>query len=145
MSSQARIALTALLTSCLAAPVWAQAASKDVAPRNTNVKIGLDILTDTRGAQLGPYLQTLVAGLEQHWTLPASAAQTPSPSMQQEVTLLLTIAPDGRISALKLDSARANEALNKAAWADAIDTTYAPPPAAMNGSGLQLRIHFIPQ
>ncbi len=105
--------------------------------------MSFDMLSDTGGADLNPYMENLMSNLRQRW-LPMVNSTAKQPLLGPKETLIsLTIAPDGNLVAMRLDSSTHSEALNKAAWTAAAGTPYAPTPPGMRDRDLKLRVHFV--
>jgi hypothetical protein len=131
------------LSSSIAVSVCAQTPASQKAQQSVDQQVNVEILSDTRGVQLDSYLGSLVAGLKQGFVSKESAAGTKSPALHSEVDLLITIAADGQIAALKLETGTQDSQMAKAAWVATRDSAYAPLPVAFAGSPLQLRIRFV--
>src|SRR5271170_5656325 len=115
-----------LLAPFLMTTAYAQMAEPAMLPQSSDLKVGVDLLSDTKGADLGPYMRILIADLKKHWVAPVAESAN-QPIMKEEETLLrFTIAPDGHISALRLESPPHDAALNKAAWKAATTTPQLP-------------------
>jgi TonB family protein len=122
---------------------YAQATAQALSPQPSDMKLSVDLLSDTNGANLDPYMKELVSGLRKHW-LPLANEAANQPLLKGEATLIdLTIGPDGRLSAMLLESSSHNTALDKAAWKTATAMTYLPLPAGMKDANLKLRVHFV--
>jgi TonB family protein len=142
MKSLLRFIAVTLLAPCLVQPASAQATAQAVPTQSPDVKLGVDILSDTGGVNLAPYVRNLVSDLKKHWSSPA-AQSNPLSLKQQETVLTLTIAPNGQLSAMKLETPGGDSALNQAAWNAAKTTSFSPPPAGMGDPNLKLRVHFM--
>ena len=106
------------------------------------MKLGVDVLSDTGGVNLAPYVRNLVSDLKKHWSSPAPQSNSPT-LKQQEAVLTLTIAPDSQLAAMKLENPGHDSLLNQAAWNAAKTTSFSPPPAGMTDPNLKLRVHFM--
>jgi TonB family protein len=132
-----------LLVSGLMAPAHTQVTAPAVLPQSSDLTLGVDLLSDTHGADLGPYMRILIADLKKRWLPPATeSANRPTPK-QEETLIRFTIAPDGHISAMRLESPEQETALDKAAWKAATTITPLPLPAAMKDSSLTVLVHFM--
>ena len=139
MKSLLRFLAVTLLAPCLIQPASAQATAH--AAQSPDLKLGVDILSDTSGVNLAPYVRNLVSDLKKHWS--SQAAQSNQPSLkQQETVITLTIAPNGQLYAMQLETPGHDSALNQAAWNAAKTTSFSPPPAGMADPNLKLRVHF---
>jgi membrane protein involved in colicin uptake len=103
--------------------------------------LSFDILSDTKGVQLNSYLRSLGSELKDRFVVAASAGLADSLPRQQEATLVLTIAPDGKLSSLQTETQ--DSRITRAAWQAAKGATYAAIPVGMRSSGLKFRVHFI--
>jgi TonB family protein len=130
-----------LLAPCLITPAYAQATTPAMAPQSSDLRLGVDLLSDTNGADLGPYMRILIGDLKKHWLPPAESANQ-APLKQEETLLRFTIAPDGQISAMRLENPAQDTAFDKAAWKTATTITPMPLPAGMKGSSLTVLVHF---
>jgi len=126
-----------LLASSLMSSMRAQEAVRTV-PAN----LAVEILSDTQGADLSSYIRAMLPSLKTRWS--SLVAETKQPPLHQpdETVISLTIAPDGHVSAMKLEHSSGNPTLDRAAWGAATSTHYAPLPAAMKDSSLKMRILF---
>jgi TonB family protein len=131
----------ALLTPCLMTPTHAQSTAQT--PQPSNLKLNLDLLSDTNGVDLGPYVRILISDLRKHWLPLVKEAANQVPTKQEETIIEFTIAADGSISAMRLEDSTHDTALDKAAWNAAKGTTYLPPPTGLKDPNLKLRVHFI--
>jgi len=133
----------ALLAPSLIKPAYAQETVHAMPPQTSNMKLGFELLTDTNGKNIGPYMKELSSGLKKHWLALGTEAENQPLVKQEETVIDLTIAPDGHLSAMRLTNSTQNAALDKAAWNTAKEMTYLPPPAGMKDSNLKLRVHFV--
>ena len=90
----------------------------------------IEILSDTHGTNLSPYLRNLARLLD----TPADLAASPASAM-----IRVTIAPDGTISAMHLDASTHSTAFDRAAWGAITRNSTLPAPPT---GPLELRIHF---
>lgn len=137
MKSLLRLLAATLLVPCLIQPVSAQETAHAIPTQSSGLKLGIDVLSDTGGADATPYIRSLIADLKKHWS--SQVAQSP----KQEAVLTLTIAPNGELSAMKLETPAHDSALNQAAWNAAKTTSFSPTPAGMTDPNLKLRVHFM--
>jgi TonB family protein len=132
-----------LLAPSLIKPAYTQETLHAMPPQTSNMKLSFESLTDTNGKNIAPYIRELSSGLKKHWLTLGAEAENQPPLKQEETVIDLTIAPDGRLSAMRLANSTQNAALDKAAWNTAKEMTYLPPPAGMKDSNLKLRVHFV--
>jgi TonB family protein len=142
MKSLLRFIAVTLLAPCLIQPASAQAPAHAFPTQSPELKLGVDILSDTGGVNLSPYMRNLVADLKKHLSSPAAQSNQPS-LKQQETVLTVTIAPNGQLSMMKLETPDHDSALNQTAWNATKTTSFSPPPAGMTDPNLKLRVHFM--
>jgi len=133
----------ALLAPSLIKPAYAQETVHAMPPQTSNMKLGFELLTDTNGKDIAPYIKELSSGLKKHWSALGTEAERHQSQKHEEAVIDLTIAPDGHLSAMRLADSTQNAALDKAAWNTAKEMTYLPPPAGIKDSNLKLRVHFV--
>jgi hypothetical protein len=145
MQKLQRFLSIALLTPFLITPAHAQPTAPASLPQPSDMKLGVELLTDPNGANIDPYMKNLISDLRKHW-LPLASEAAHHPLVKQEETVLsLSIGPDGHIVAMQLEGSTkdtADTALAKAAWNAAKATAYLPPPTGIRGPDLKLRVHF---
>jgi TonB family protein len=141
MKSLLRFLAITLLAPCLIQSASAQATAHAVPTQSPDLKLSVDALSDTDGVNLAPYVRNLVDDLKKHWSSPAAQSNPPSPK-QQETVITLTIALNGRLSEMKLETPAHDSVLNQAAWSATKTTSFSPPPAGMTDPNLKLRVHF---
>ena len=134
------LALT-LLAPCLIHAASAQATAHTQPAQSPELKLGVDVLSDTGGVNLAPYMRNLVSDLKKHWSSQAAQPNQPSPK-QEETVITFTIAPNGQLSQMKLETPGHDSALDQAAWNATKTTTFSPSPTGMADPNLKLRIHF---
>src|ERR1700730_16722400 len=111
-----------LLTPFLLTYAQAQALAPASLPQPSDMKLGVELLTDTNGANMDPYMKTLISDLRKHW-LPLAREAANHPLVKQEETILsLSIGPDGHILAMQLEGSTHDAALDNAAWSAAKGT-----------------------
>jgi TonB family protein len=131
-----------LLTPFLMPHALAQATAHTSLPQPSDMKLGVELLTDTNGTYIDPYMKNLISDLRKHW-LPLAREAANHPLVKQEETVLsLSIGPDGHLSAMQLEGSTHDTGLDKAAWSAAKATPYLPPPTGIKGPDLKLRVHF---
>ena len=132
-----------LLTASFVKPVSAQMAVPEVWPQASGLNVGVDLLSDPKGADIGPYAKTLISDLKRHWIQLMAERVSPSSAMkQQETSIVVTLGADGRILSMRLDDVARDGAFEKAAWEATKETSYAPLPAGMKEQSLKFRVHF---
>jgi outer membrane biosynthesis protein TonB len=110
----------------------------------TNMKGDVEILSDTRGVDFGPYLQRVLYVIKKNWynLIPEVAR----PPMMKKGSLIIefSILKQGSVQGMLLQLTSGDGALDRAAWGG---ITYSDPfdplPREFPGEFLQLRIKFI--
>ena len=104
--------------------------------------MGLEVLSDTRGVDFGPYLQTVEKSVKANWSnlIPESAR---SPIMKKgEVGIEFVVLKNGDVTGMKLVSS-GDVALDRGAWGGITASSPFPSlPTAFTGEYLALRAHF---
>jgi TonB family protein len=104
----------------------------------------LDVLSDTRGVDFGPYLARVAHDVRMNWSrvIPESAK---SPVMKKgKACIEFAILKDGRISGMKLVYSSGDVALDRAAWAGiTASRPFRPLPVEFPGLYLTLRLKFL--
>jgi TonB family protein len=101
------------------------------------------MFSDAGGANIDPYMKNLISDLRKHLLPLANQAANQPPLKQQETIIDITIAPDGHLSAMRLEDSTHDTALDKTAWSATKETTFLPPPPGMKDPNLKLRVHFV--
>ncbi len=135
MKKLVRFLSVTFLAAISVAPVHGQTMSQPA------LKLGVDLLSDTNGTNLGPYMKVLISDIRKRWVSVATQEADQAITKHEEAVISLTIAPDGRVLAMLLEPSH-DVALDRAAWSAVTGTTYAPLPAGMKDADLKLRVHF---
>jgi TonB family protein len=138
MKSIRNVLAVAVVAQCLIAPGYTQTPTPYVAPQPSNFGTSVDILSDTGGVNINPYMKKTISDLTRRWDLlvPDTARH---PLAKDEASITFTIAADGKVSAMMLGDRTHNVALDKAAWSAVTTTSFLPPPTG----SLKLRVHFV--
>ena len=103
----------------------------------------LDILSDTRGVDFGPYLKHVVDEVRRNWynIIPESAR---APLMKKgKVSIQFFIMKNGTVRGMALVSTSGDTALDRGAWGGITASNPFPPlPPEFGGENLELRFHF---
>ena len=103
----------------------------------------VELLTDTRGVDFGPYIRQVLQVDSSAWHKLLSQDSGVAASSQGWTQIRLTIAPDGTISAMHLDDSSHRLALDRAAWGSLTSVGKLPPlPKDFSGPNLELRLRF---
>jgi TonB family protein len=103
-------------------------------------RLKVEILSDTRGVDLAPYMRTSISNLKSHWLSSAQKIGHQSAGAEQPM-ISFTIAPNGRTTSMVLEHPSGDVKLDRAAWT-AITTTDFPPLPPTLDSPLKLRVAF---
>jgi TonB family protein len=104
---------------------------------------GVDILSDTGGVDLRPYMKEILGSIRRNWISLIPPEAKPPESKQGEAQIRFTIAPDGKITAMHLDGSAQDDGINRSCWGAITSMGQFPAlPAAMGTKPLELRIHF---
>ena len=104
----------------------------------------VEILSDTRGADLQPYMRHLTSDLRQHWLALIPRDHLSPAADTAETGIAITITASGHLAEMHLDGATHVAALDEAAWSATKSTAYQPLPAGKNLADLKLRLYFVP-
>ena len=107
------------------------------------VKSDLDILSDTRGVDFGPYLARVLHLVRNNWyTLIPEVARAPL-MKRGKVSVEFAITKEGQVAGMRLSDSSGDVALDRAAWGGITASNPFPPlPDEFRGSYLALRFHF---
>jgi TonB family protein len=100
----------------------------------------VDLLSDTKGVDFGPYLKTVIGSVKQNWykALPENPVST-----KGNVSVEFVILKGGRVVKIHRTEISGSAVLDKSAW-DAITASnpFPPLPSEFTGTSLALRLHF---
>jgi len=100
----------------------------------------IDILTNTRGVDFGPYIRDLQSKVRQNWyaLIPEDAR-----SKKGNLAIEFTVTKDGQLGAMKLVASSGDRSLDRAAW-EGIKAAvpFAEMPEEFKGDYLALRFRF---
>jgi TonB family protein len=107
------------------------------------VKSDLDILSDTRGVDFGPYLTRVLHLVRNNWyNLIPEVARAPL-MKRGKVSVEFAITKEGEVAGMRLSETSGDVALDRAAWGGITASNPFPPlPGEFHGSYLALRFHF---
>ncbi len=105
--------------------------------------LSLELLSDTNGANIDPYVKNLISDLRKHWLPLAKEAVSERTKRPEETLIGFTIAPGGQILAMQLENSTHDTPLDKAAWKATTETAYSPLPPELRDTNLKLRVHFV--
>jgi TonB family protein len=102
--------------------------------------LGIEILTDTRGVDFGPYIKQVIQKISEGSSTKEIGADS---DHDRTCVLSFTITSDGKISTLHLDESSRDSGLNRAAWQSITQAkTFPPLPKDFTGASLSLRVHY---
>jgi TonB family protein len=102
-----------------------------------------DILSDTQGADFGPYMRQALQSIRRLWLSSESVKATSADKSQTETIIRFTISPEGKISAMQLVQSAHQIEIDRAAWGSITGVGEFPPlPKEFNGPNLVLSIGF---
>lgn len=100
----------------------------------------VDVLSDTRGVDLGPYMKTAIFNLKSHWLSSAQKFGQQSAGEAKPI-VSFTIEPNGRTTSLTLEHGSGDVKLDRTAWTAITATNFSSLPPALD-SPLRLRVTF---
>lgn len=104
----------------------------------------VEVLSDTRGVDFGPYLQHVVDATRRSWYLLIPEAARAPLLKQGKVAIQFRILPDGNIQKMQLVLPSGDVSLDRAAWGGITGAGPFPPlPKAFKGPYLALRFYFL--
>jgi|GEM_PF-6585927 len=143
VSMRKLILVPALLCSlCLSSARGASAQSAVTPPQASTG--GAEILSDTKGVDFSPYLREVMKQINRQWnSLIPPEAKSPT-FAKGEASIRFSIAPDGTITTMHLDSSSHDEQINRACWGAITGVGhFASLPEAFKGPSLTIRLHFL--
>ena len=103
----------------------------------------LEVLSDTQGVDLGPYLSRVLDAVRRNWyiLIPEEAR---APLMKKgRVSIEFAILKDGTIAGMRIMGPSGDVSLDRAAWGGiTASVPFAPLPNEFHGPYLALRFHF---
>jgi len=113
-------------------------------PNHGGLQAPVEVLSDTTGADIDPYIRHLLADLKAHWLPLIPEEAYPPLSKHGETLIRFTISPDGHILAMQLDGSTKDTALDRAAWGSITSVgQFQALPKGMKDPNLTLRIRFM--
>jgi TonB family protein len=100
----------------------------------------LDILSDTKGVDFGPYLQRILQDVRENWyhLIPESAEMK-----KGKLAIEFAITKDGKVADMRLVASSGDTALDRPAWGSITASNPFPPlPSDFTGPYLALRFRF---
>jgi TonB family protein len=113
------------------------------AGRSTATSSGVEILSDTRGVDFGPYVKQVIKATYGAWLKVIPESARPPQDKQGRVGIRFKIDPMGHVSGMVLEHPSGDIGLDRAAWGGIIGASpYPPLPAEFTGPYLELRFGF---
>ncbi|MBV8116246.1 MAG: TonB family protein [Silvibacterium sp.] len=104
----------------------------------------VEILSDTMGVDLGPYMQRVIYDTKRAWYPIIPEAAQPPLLKQGVVAIRFKIFPDGSVKEMHLDGPSGDVSLDRAAWGGITGAApYPPLPKGFKGPFLELRFYFL--
>lgn len=103
----------------------------------------LDILSDTRGVDFGPYLERILHSVRMNWYNLIPEVARPPLMKRGRVSIEFAILKNGQVAGMRLAGQSGDISLDRAAWGGITASNPFPPlPSEFNGEYLALRFHF---
>jgi TonB family protein len=102
----------------------------------------LEILSDTRGIDFGPYLRRVVKSVRDNWYSLMPPSAYPPTKKQGRVAIEFAIQSDGTIKSEKVEVSSGDVTMDQAAFAGISALRFDPLPRDYSGQQLTLRFHF---
>ena len=124
----------------LSAPVTPHPGTSETNSRGIS---NLEVLSDTRGVDFGPYLSRVVQAVRMNWYhLVPDEARAPY-LKKGKVFIEFAILPDGRVAGMKVTAKSGDVSLDRAAWSGVTASApFQPLPSEFHGPYLALRFLF---
>ena len=105
---------------------------------------GVEVLSDTRGVDFGPYLRQVIQATQSSWDLLIPEAARPPLLKKGRVAIQFLIMPDGSIKQMQLVLPSGDVSLDRAAWGGITGAgPFQPLPKQFKGPYLALRFYFL--
>jgi outer membrane biosynthesis protein TonB len=104
---------------------------------------GIEILSDTKGVDFGPYIQQVMEATKRRWLPLIPPIARPPVDKQGRTGIRFKIYPDGRAKEFVLEHSSGDVSLDRAAWGGITGASpYQPLPKQFTGPYLELRFGF---
>lgn len=133
-----------MLAVILCAFAVAQQREGDTAPGSlTHASGNLEILSDTKGVDFGPYLSTVLQTVRTNWYKFIPDEARPPVLKSGKVSIEFAILPDGRVAGMRITAVSGDNLMDRAAWGGiTASNPFAALPSEFHGPFLALRFHF---
>ena len=113
------------------------------AANTTGAANGVEILSDTRGVDFGPYIKNIVGVTYKSWLPIIPPSARPPQNEVGRVGIRFRIDPSGHVSGMILEHSSGDVSLDRAAWGGITGASpYPPLPTEFTGPFLELRFGF---
>jgi|SRR5271165_371750 len=103
----------------------------------------VEVLSDTKGVDFGPYLSTVSAAIRKNWYSLIPLEARPPQLKSGDITIQFAIWKDGQIRGMRIVQPSGSEPLDRAAWGGiTASNPFDPLPEQFTGPYLALRLHF---
>jgi TonB family protein len=105
----------------------------------------IDVLSDTKGVDFGPYLERVLHDVKMNWYQGIPEEARPPINKKGKVSICFSIMKDGHVSGLRYEQggSSGDAAFDRAAWGGITASDPFPPlPTEFTGQYLALRFHF---
>jgi len=130
------------------APPAANSSKTDTAPTNPpNTQGPIDVLTDTKGFNISPYLQGVVATVRQHWYAVVPESARPPERKKGQVLIRFHILKDGSVTEMRTVGSSGDAVLDQAAYSGISSSSpfkRLPKEFACDYVSLQFRFYYNP-
>ncbi len=111
---------------------------------HAGMQSGVEVLSDTRGVDFGPYLRQVIQATQASWDLLIPEAARPPLLKKGRVAIQFLIMPDGSIKQMQLVLPSGDVSLDRAAWGGITGAgPFQPLPKQFKGPYLALRFYFL--
>ena len=107
-----------------------------------NALVKAEILTDTMGADFGPYMTRVTKAVRQNWYSIMPPSVYPPTRKQGELSIGFGILKDGKVTGMLMLTSSGDVALDRAAWGSITASTFPPLPTEFPGQQLRLHFHY---
>jgi len=119
------------------------AGSNRPATSSRRIPDNVEVLSDTKGVDFGPYLNKTLQAIRMNWYNLIPEAARPPRLERGNVSIEFAILPDGKVTAMKIVKQSGDVALDRAAWGGiTASIPFAPLPNQFTGPYLALRFNF---
>ncbi|MGB6384410.1 MAG: TonB family protein [Terriglobales bacterium] len=116
---------------------------KQPGPPNPQKDDAIDILTDTKGVDVHPYLDQVLPKIKANWYSQLHWSAYPPIRKKGDVWIDFRVMKNGKITKVKYHKSSGDVALDRAAYAGIVDSSPLPPlPTGFACQYLELGIHF---